>query len=61
VVPGSTDATLDVKSPAALMATSTLPFVSALEQNENGWDVTENGDRPTVIHANWPGSNRRPS
>jgi hypothetical protein len=33
-----------VNSSAALMATSTRPFVSALEQNENGWEVAENGD-----------------
>ncbi|MFI6678702.1 hypothetical protein [Kribbella sp. NPDC050470] len=38
-----------------------LPFRSALEQNENGWEVTENGDLPIVIHANWPGSKRMPS
>ena len=43
------------------MATSTLPSASALEQNENGWEVTVNGDRPTVIHANGPGWNRIPS
>ena len=27
-------------------------FASALEQNENGCEVTENGELPTVIHAN---------
>jgi hypothetical protein len=37
-----TVATLELKSPAALMATSMLPLVSALEHNENGCDVTEN-------------------
>jgi hypothetical protein len=35
-----------------LIAISTLPFASALEQIENGCEVTEKGDLPTVIHAN---------
>lgn len=58
---GRTVLTVEVKSPASMMATATLPLTSALEQYENGWEVTEKRDLPTVIQANWLGSNCSPS
>jgi hypothetical protein len=45
---------VDVKSPSALIATSTSLF-SALDENENGCCVSENGERPNANHANCPG------
>jgi len=51
-----------VKSPAALIVMATGPpgGVSATDENENGCCVMLNGDRPTAIQPNCPGSNRNP-
>src|ERR1700754_61967 len=56
VVPGSSSPTVDVKSASALTAISTSSR-SALDENENGGWVIENGDRPMANHANCPGWN----
>jgi uncharacterized protein YjbI with pentapeptide repeats len=62
-VPGVTAGTVLVKSPAALMVMVTDPpaGTSAADENENGCCVRANGERPTAIHPNCPGSNLNPS
>jgi len=50
-VPVWSSLTREVKSPSALIASSTSPR-SALEENENGYWVSENGDRPIADQAN---------
>src|SRR6185312_15163912 len=59
VVPGSSALTVEVKSPSALIATSTL-VRSALDEKENGCWVSENGERPNANHANCPGWKLKP-
>ena len=59
VVPGSSALTVEVKSPSALTATSTS-VRSALDENENGCWVRENGERPNANHANCPGWKLKP-
>ncbi len=56
-MPGVSSPIRDVKSPSALTAISTWPR-AALEENENGCRVSENGERPNANQANWPGANR---
>lgn len=52
---------LSVKSPSVLMLICTLSSAAAIEEKENGCRMRANGERPTVIHPNRPGSNLKPS